>query len=371
MKSSLIVITGLKRFDPLFLLTVVIPTLIAIVYFGIFANHVYVSESRFVVRSPSRASTSPLGYVLSGGALSAASEESNAVYEYLKSRDALNDANKDGFIRRAYGAARIFWFDRFGSVLSGKSEEELFIYFSDKVHIEQDSASQVTQLTVRAYDPREAKEINRRLLDRSEALVNRMSDRARGDAIAVARSEVAEAEAASRQAALTLARYRTSEGIIDPEKEATVRLQMISKLQDELISSRTQLRQIETYTPQATQRPFLRTQIRSLEREIAEQVSEVAGGRRSLSTAAARFQELSLASKLAEKQLGATLTSLQEAQAEARRKRAYVERVAEPNTPDYAVEPRRIRGIAATFLLGLILWGVLSTLIVGIREHRD
>jgi BexC/CtrB/KpsE family polysaccharide export inner-membrane protein len=365
------VLDRLKQISPIFLATVVIPTLIACLYFGVFANDVYISESRFVVRSPSRASASPLGFVLSGGTLTGASEESNAVYEYLKSRGALGDTNRDGFIRRAYGGVRIFWFDRFGGGFSGQSEEELYRYFSEKVDIEQDTANQVTRMTVRAYDPGEAREINRRLLDRSEALVNRLSDRARGDAISIARGEVAEAEAAVRKAALALSRYRTSQGIIDPEKEATVRLQMISKLQDELISARTQLLQIETYTPQASQRPFLRTQIRSLEREIAEQISEVAGGNRSLSTATARFQELSLASELTQKQFAGTLGALEEAKAEARRKRAYIERVAEPSVPDYALEPRRFRGILATLVLGLLAWGVLSTLIVGIREHRD
>lgn len=361
----------LKKISPIFLATVIIPTSISCLYFGAFANDVYVSESRFVVRSSNRGSSSPLGFVLSGGTLTGASEESSAVYEYLKSRGALEDANRDGFIRRAYGAARIFWLDRFGSALSGQSEEELYRYFSDKVNVEQDTANQVTRLTVRAYDPREAQEINRRLLDRSEALVNRLSDRARSDAISIARGEVSEAEAAVRQAALALSRYRTSQGIIDPEKEAAVRLQMISKLQDELISARTQLLQIETYTPQASQRPFVRTQIRSLEREIGEQISEVAGGNRSLSTAVARFQELSLATELTQKQFAAALVTLEQSKSEARRKRAYVERVAEPNIPDYALEPRRFRGILATFVLGLLAWGVFSTLIVGIREHRD
>ena len=31
----------------------------------------------------------------------------------------------------------------------------------------------------------------------------------------------------------------------------------------------------------------------------------------------------------------------------------------------------RVWNIIATFILGLLAWGVLSMLIVGIREHRD
>ena len=36
----------------LFLVTVAIPTVIAIVYYGFLASDIYISESKFVVRSP-------------------------------------------------------------------------------------------------------------------------------------------------------------------------------------------------------------------------------------------------------------------------------------------------------------------------------
>jgi capsular polysaccharide transport system permease protein len=64
------------------------------------------------------------------------------------------------------------------------------------------------------------------------------------------------------------------------------------------------------------------------------------------------------------------MTSLQEARAESRRKQAYVERIAQPSRPDEAREPRRVRGIFATFVLGLIAWTILSMLLAGVREHH-
>jgi capsular polysaccharide transport system permease protein len=65
------------------------------------------------------------------------------------------------------------------------------------------------------------------------------------------------------------------------------------------------------------------------------------------------------------------LASLEDARNEALRKQAYVERVDQPNLPDKAVEPRRVRGVFATFLLGLVAWGVLTMLLAGVREHKD
>ena len=51
----------LRRAGPLFVMTVLAPTVLAILYFGLISSDVYISESRFVVRSPERASASTLG----------------------------------------------------------------------------------------------------------------------------------------------------------------------------------------------------------------------------------------------------------------------------------------------------------------------
>jgi len=360
----------LKTFHWLFIGTVIIPTLLAVVYLGFIANDVYISESRFVVRTPSRSSASPLTSVLSGVGLSGESEEVDAVTEYVLSRDALRKANADGLIEKAYTGAHIFFLDRFGGLL-GTTKEELYEYYLDKVSVEEGTGTQVTTLTVHAFDPKDAQKINERLLRQSEELVNSLSARASQDAVALAQKEVDDAGRQARTAAVALARFRDSQRIVDPEAQSQVGLQMISKLQDELIAARTQLRQMQTYTPQASQIPFLKTQVAAIENEISSARSEMAGSPGSLSSSMVKYQELRLNSELAAQQLTIMLAALQEAQSESRRKRAYVERISEPSLPDYAAEPRRVRGIIATFVLGLLAWGVLSMLLIGVREHHD
>ena len=146
---------------------------------------------------------------------------------------------------------------------------------------------------------------------------------------------------------------------------------MVSKLQDELIASRTQLAELRHYAPANPQVKSLRTRIASLQGQINNEVGKVAGNRRSLAGTVAQYQRLTLESELADKQLAAAMSSLIEAQNEARRKQAYVERIVQPNLPDSPTEPRRLRGILATFILGLIAWGIASMLMAGVREHKD
>ena len=92
---------ALARADKLFLLTVVLPTLLATLYFGLFASDVYVSESQFVVQSPDKPATSGLGILLKSTGFSNAGDEVFAAEHYVQSRDALHALNKNDAVRRA------------------------------------------------------------------------------------------------------------------------------------------------------------------------------------------------------------------------------------------------------------------------------
>lgn len=351
------------------LLTVIIPTLIAVGYFGLLAEDVYISEARIVVRQPTLGSPSPLDLALDQTGFGGANEGNNTAIAYMQSRQAITEANTDGTLKAAYSSPDLFWFDRFG--LLGDTDEEFYSYFQEKLEIEESATTQVLTVRVRAYHPRQAQAINARLVEQSEVLVNSLSERSQADLIKIAEGEVDEAALKARNAAVELARFRNASGIVDPVQESEVGLQLISKLQDQLISAQTRLRQLQTYTPDASQIPFLKTQVRELQAEIEKARASLTGGRESLSSALTRYQELQVDADFAEKQLAATRASLLEARAEARRKQAYLEKIASPSLPDYPVEPRRIRGILATLVLGLLSWGVLSMLAIGVREHRD
>jgi capsular polysaccharide transport system permease protein len=359
-----------SRVDRLFLLTVVLPTTLAVLYFGLFASDVYVSESRFIVRSPDKPATSGLGVLLKSAGFSTAGDEIFAAHEFVQSRDALKDINRDGAVVRAFGNSGISIFDRYNPLGQSGTFEDLYDYYRRRVSVQYGTTSSITTLRVKAYSPQDAERFNRQLLERSEELVNRLNNRGRTDLVQFATQEVVEAKIAAREAALSLARFRNERGIIDPEKQATLQLQMVSKLQDELIGARTQLQQLRAMAPENPQIPILEVRINSLSREIDEQLGLVAGNRRSLSATAAQYQRLELEREFADRRLAAAMNSLEEARNDARRKQAYVERIVQPSLPDEAEEPKRLRGILATILLGLAAWAILKMLLAGIREHH-
>jgi capsular polysaccharide transport system permease protein len=362
---------ALRRVNPLFLLTVILPTFLATIYFGLLASDVYVSESQFVVRSPDKPAATGLGVLLKSVGFSNAGDEIFVAQEYVQSRDALRALNREEAVRQAYGAPSISFFDRFNPLGWNGSFEDLFEYFANKVDVEHDTTSSITTLTVRAFRAEDARRINRQLLDVSEALVNRLNNRGEFDLLSHAQREARDAEQQARRASQALGAFRQRSGVVDPERQASVQLQLVSKLQDELIGARLQLQQLQAIAPENPQIPLLQSRIGGLARQIDVELGRVAGSQRSLSAAAVQYQRLALDREYADKRLTAALASLQEARNESRRKQAYLERIAEPGLPDEAQEPRRLRGIFATLMLGLVAFGIISLLLSGVREHRD
>ena len=360
-----------RRINWLFFATVVVPTSIAILYYGVLASDVYVSESQFVVRSPDKPASSGIGVLLKSVGFSNAGDEIFATQDYVVSRDALRGLNRKRAVEMAFTRPGISLFDRFNPLGRNGSFEDLHKYYLKKVSIEHNSTSSITTLSVKAFSAQDAQRFNKQLLAQAEGLVNRLNSRGQGDLVAYAQRETDEAEQAGLRASRELARYRDQRGVIDPEKQAAVQLQLVSKLQDELIGARTQLAQLRALAPENPQIPALESRLASLTREIDVALGRVTGTSGSLSGTAVRYQRLELEREFAAKRLTAALASLQEARNEARRQQAYVERIVQPSLPDEAQLPRRFRGMVATFAFAFIVWSIMTMLIAGIREHAE
>jgi capsular polysaccharide transport system permease protein len=353
----------------LFLVSVIIPTLLAAFYFGMVATDTYVSESKFVVRTPQRQQNTGLGTLLPGAGFSRSQDDAYSVHDFVLSRDAMRRLDQRFNLRKVYGIADIL--SRFPDLDRDDSFEALHRYYQKRVSVDLDAESSIATLRTRAYSADEALKINENLLQMSEDLVNQLNERARNDLIRFANEEVGRAQTKAIDAALAVSRYRNQKAIFDPDRQSMLQLQQVSKLQDELIATKTQLVQLKALTHGTPQIATLEKRAETLQAEINAETAKVVGGERSLSNRAAEYDRLALESAFADKLLASALTSLETARNEAQRQHLYLERIAQPNKPDIAVEPRRIRAIFTTLIVSMIVWGVLTLLAAGVREHRN
>jgi capsular polysaccharide transport system permease protein len=332
--------------NPLFIGIVLIPTLGAILYYGLIASDVYISESRFLLRSPQRPTQAGfLGQLLQSTGFASSQDDTYAVRDFILSRDALKELDARLGVRKSFSDARIDLFNRFPGLTWGHSFEEFYRFYGRHVAVDYDPASSITTLTVRAFSAQDAYQINGLLMDMSERLVNTLNDRSRRDLVGYAEEEVRLASDKAKEASIALLNYRSTRSVFEPDRQAALQLQSVAKIQEELISTEAELAQLKSLSPENPQVAALTSRAETLRDAIASEASKVTSARDSLSARAPDFERLALESEFADKQLGVALSSLESARAEARQKQLYLERLVQPGLPDKAMEPRRLRSL--------------------------
>lgn len=361
----------LKR-HVVFVLTVLVPTLIAIVYYSLIASDVYTSESRFLVHNSQKTvQTGLLGNFLQGAGVGSAQDDIYAVRDFVLSRDALKELDQKLAIRKAYSNRHVDWFKRFPGLDRDDSFEAFYLYYGKRVTIDYDSSSSISTLTVHAFTAEDAQKINRSLLEMSERLVNGLNDRSRRDLVQFAEDEVKLAEQHAREASVALLEFRSKQAVFEPDKQAAIQLEGVAKLQQEFVAAEAQLAQLRRLSPDNPQIVGLESRAETLRAAIASEGSKVTSGKGSLSERASDFERLAIDSEFADKQLGLALATLESARSDAARKQLYLDRLVQPNLPDKATEPRRIRSILTVFALGLMVWGAVSLVLASVLEHSD
>ena len=174
--------------------SVILPTVCSVLYFGLIASDQFTSQASFVVRSPkSQSSFNGLGAILQGSGFSRSQDDIYTVQEYMQSRSSLDELQKRMPVRKFYETKGDI-FSRFNGFGLCGEDEAFYQYYRDKVSIHFDSISGISNLNVTSFDAGESRQINAALLKQGEILINQLNERARKDTIQYAEDAVASAE---------------------------------------------------------------------------------------------------------------------------------------------------------------------------------
>lgn len=356
-----------------FLIFFVAPLLIGTLYFSFLASDRYVSESRFVIKNPNQrpSQISTLANLIQTTGLSAGQEEGQAVIEYLRSRSALANLSTNFNFRKNYSDQKADSFSRFPSLFDDDSFEDLYLYYRKVVTVRIEPDTGVIGLRVWAFNPRDARDVNERLLLQSEALVNQLSKGPQSKIIAEAENRVALAEARLSKARVAMRQFRNSESLLDPSKEAAGVLDIANQLIVEQAVARAQLEQMERVVPSNPSIPALRQKIASLETQINRQGGRAVGTKEGIASKLGDYERLAAEQEFSQQMLSVAKGALEQARLESQKQQFYLERVVEPNLPDAPILPERLRQIFALAGSLLCLYLVGWMLITGILEHRQ
>ena len=147
-----------------------LPTLVAGVYYFAIASDLYLSEAKFIVRSPKQVQTSTIGALIQSTGLARAVDDTAVVEDFIMSRDAVGKLEQQDHLREVFGRPEGDVVTRFPGILMRSDFEALFQRYAHFVSVETDHSSGVTALRVKAYLAEDAQNIAKALLGYSEGL---------------------------------------------------------------------------------------------------------------------------------------------------------------------------------------------------------
>jgi len=361
--------------DPVrFLIYIVIcPTLLAAVYYGLIASDIYISEARYAIHTNSGSSTiSIVDSILPSGmtGTSSANEDAQIVKEYSLSHSMLALLDESLKIREHYSSQNVDFLSRFDDE---DSTEDFLEYYRKMVVVSIDSTSNITTLRVRAFAPEMAAVIAQTIINISEKLVNRISDRMVNDFLKFARDEVSNAEERIKATSRELTDFRSKNRSIDPGQETSAVLGIVTELETKLAAARTELLEAMNFMQEnSLQIRVLEGKVKALKEQAKRERTRLAN-EESNSTDYTRlidlYEPLILEQELAKEFYSSALASLELARAEARRKQRYLLPFVEPIISDEAVEPERIYAISTIFVMLLLAYAIGSLVWAAIKDH--
>lgn len=352
-----------------FWLIIAIPTAFSALYYGLIASDQYFSEAQFVVRNMSSRRKTGLEMLFQTFGVSSTVDDTNAVQNYIQSRDALRSLEQKIPLRTMFSRKNIDSIAKFPRPWSGDSFEELFKYYKDRVQVTIDTTKGITKLEVTAFTPEDARKISSEILVLAEQFVNRMNTRAQVDAVKSAADDVTRAEQRVIASQRELTEFRVAAGLIDPTKDSRSVLETITSLSTDLARTMAELQRLED---SSTGNPSIRTlkaAANSLRGRIVEERGKLSGDNSALAGKLATYEQLSLSRAIAETALMNANLSLEAARQNARRQTIYVAEVASASLPDLSTRPERARMVLTFFVFSFGVAAVTWLLMAGAKEH--
>lgn len=354
---------------------VVLPTLLAAIYYAFIAADQFVTESRFGVRSADMYRVDSGGgasMALGAGGVLAAGIDSHVIVQFVQSPEVVSSIQKKIDLVSMFTRPEV---DVLSRLSSNATIEDLTLYWRSRVDAFFDITTGTVSVKVRAFRAEDSLLIAQEVLRLSEALVNDISTRARADALRIAEGEVAGAENRLKAAREALLAVRNEEGILDPKVESQAQLGIITTLRSQLVRARSELTDMLNYLdPNSVQIRTTRNRIRSLEEQInAAEAQRTAGapdGRgETMSKSMSRFERLESERMFAERHYTMVLEEMQKARVNAARQQVYLATFVRPILPARSLYPKRFQNTLLVFFGLLFAWVLSLVMIRSVSEH--
>ena len=364
-----------------FVLLVLVPFAASVWYLYARAADQYHSTTAFSVRSEELAGSAAglLGALTQVGTVSAS--DTDILFDYLRSQEMVAAVDRRLDLRTIYNRARQGPGPRdlYFTLGDDPSIEALTDEWHRMVSVDFESHAGIIRVRANAFTPEDATAIATAILDESGALVNRLSEQAREDAVSFARGELARIEEALKVQRARLADFRRENRLVDPTADVAGQMGLLSALQAELAKAMVERDQLLSFVGVGDQRVVqAERRIDAIEKRIDAERGELGaatpgsglGSGTALADVVGTYEELKVDLEFANNAYTQGLAALAAARAEAGRQSRYLAAHVLPTKADRALYPYRAERAALVLLFLAIGWGIAMLVYYNVRDSR-
>ncbi len=355
-----------------FILAVILPILIAAIYYTFFASGQYVVTTKYIIQGHKPAQSAVLGAFagLTGASASPSAKDSYIAQEYIWSAELLDKLDKEINIKEHYTDTQHDWWARLPKDAIFSDYQE---YWQDMVDIEYDATSSITTVEVTAFTAVKAYIITTELIKEAESHVNKLYERSKTDSLNFAKGELTDAENALLQARENITTFRNTQKDIDPEKTTEAKLGIVTELEIKLTEAQAELSNLAAFMkPDTFKIRILKNKVTTLKKQIyaeRKRWGSTKDNQNTLSTRIASYERLLTKKMVAEKLYESSLSSLETARLNAMQQQQYLEVITAPYQPSEAEKPYVLKQMTSVILGSFLIWAIGVLIISSVRDH--
>jgi capsular polysaccharide transport system permease protein len=355
----------------LFVLMVVLPTLSYSWYLWTRAADQYESTLGFGSRTEEAASTFAFLGALTGTSQSG-SKDMDILYQFVVSQELVQkiDAELD---------LRAMWARPVGDPMNAFNPqgtiEDLVQFWQRMVRADYDNVTGLMTLTVRAFDPQDARRIGEAVLRESTDVVNQLSKTAQDDLTRYSKKMLDEMQQKLAEARLAVLDYQVRNNIVDPSNVVASQVTVVASLNQELANAQVERDLLDGTVPATDLRLVtLNRKIEVIENRIAVESAKVGAapsqGSPGYATLVAEFGKLQVEQEFAQQAYLSAMAAHDQAMADAQKKTRYLATYLAPTLAEASTVPNRLAHAALTALIGFLAWAIVVLTYYALRDRR-
>lgn len=343
-----------------------------IMVYWLLASDRYVSESIVIIQNTEQAGVPSFDISTMLGSVGGISKPDQLLLrEHLLSVDMLKKLDAALDLRGHYSSterdfASRMWF-------RDASIEWFHQHYLSRVSVEYDDYAGVLRISAQAYDAATAQAIAAMLVKEGERFMNEMSHALARAQVDFLDRQVALAQSQVLQASKALLDFQNQKGLASPKATLESIHAIIGKLEEQRTDLQTQLAALpRNLDRQHPTRKSLLQSLEAVEQQIAQEQAKLAStSGKPLNSLVEEEQLLQLDLTFKQDLYKTSLVALEKGKMDAARALKQVSVLQLPLLPEYAMQPRRIYGVAATLCITLLVIGVVNLLKAVILDHVD